>query len=137
MTSRSLISRREPVITLETLRYRGRNYKEGDHLDRRRTRMPHSKLVRLIREGVCSLAKDLSEEKLKEYGYKYDPTLRYHLTGYVEIEEETSEEEETTEETTEETVEETTEEETVEETPKEEAVEENSNDELTEESSGE
>lgn len=82
MTRRPLISRREPVITLEPLRYRGRNYKEGDHMDRRRVRMPHSKLVSLIKKGICILAKDLDTDKLNNYGYVYDNTLRYHLAAY-------------------------------------------------------
>lgn len=73
MLSRSTISRREPVIALDSFRYRGRNYKEGGYLDRRRCRMPHSKLIRLIREGVCILAKDVSPEKLAEYGFTYTP----------------------------------------------------------------
>jgi len=73
MNGRSTISRREPVIALESFRYRGRNYKEGGHLDRRRCRMPHSKLVRLLRNGVCILAKNLDPEKLAEYGFKYNP----------------------------------------------------------------
>jgi hypothetical protein len=78
--ARRTISRREPVITLGPLRYRGRIYKEGDHLDRRRVRMPRSKLARLIQGGVCILAKDLDKDKLEKYGYTYDSTLRYHLT---------------------------------------------------------
>jgi hypothetical protein len=82
MTRRSLISRREPIITLDSLRYRGRSYKEGDHLDRRRVRMPHSKLVMLIQGGICILAKDLDTKKLNDYGYVYDTSLRYHLRAY-------------------------------------------------------
>jgi hypothetical protein len=82
MARRRTISRREPVITLGPLKYRGRRYKEGDHLDRRRVRMPHSKLVRLILGGVCILAKDLDTNKLNEYGYVYDTSLRYRLTAY-------------------------------------------------------
>ncbi len=81
---RSLIRRREPIIALEPLRYRGRTYKEGDHLDRRRVHMSHSKLVSLIRKGICILAKDLDADKLAEYGYVHDTSQRYHLRAYVE-----------------------------------------------------
>lgn len=73
MLNRSTISRREPVIALETFRYRGRDYKEGDYLDRRRCRMPHSKLLRLLRKGVCILAKNMNPEKLAKYGFMYCP----------------------------------------------------------------
>jgi hypothetical protein len=69
---RTKISRREPVITLGNLRFRGRNYKEGDYMDRRRCRMSHSKLISLLRSGVCVLAKDLKPADLKKYGYVYD-----------------------------------------------------------------
>ena len=72
-TARSTISRREPVIALKSFRYRGRNYKEGGNLDRRRCRMPHTKLVRLIREGACILARDMDPERLAEYGFIYSP----------------------------------------------------------------
>jgi hypothetical protein len=72
MSVRSSISRREPVIALKDFRYRGRNYKEGSFLDRRRTRMPNSKLRRFLRDGICIMAKDVNEMKLIEYGFKYD-----------------------------------------------------------------
>ncbi len=72
MSVRSSISRREPVISLKAFRYRGRNYKEGSYLDRRRCHMPNGKLKRLIREGACILAKDLDSEKLRKYGYTYN-----------------------------------------------------------------
>lgn len=81
---RKTISRREPIISLTDFRYRGRNYKEGAYLDRRRTRMPNSKLVRLIREGVLVLAKDLSEEQLLKYGWIYNERIaRLKLTKAV------------------------------------------------------
>lgn len=70
-TRRSTISRREPVIALTSFRYRGRNYEEGGYLDRRRTRMPHSRLVSFIREGKVQLAKDLDPETLLGYGFRY------------------------------------------------------------------
>jgi hypothetical protein len=74
MSVRATISRMEPVITLKSIRFHGRNYKEGDYLNRRIVRMPHSKLTRLIREGVCILAKDLDSETLEKYGWFYNPT---------------------------------------------------------------
>jgi hypothetical protein len=70
--NRSMISRMEPVIILKDKRYRGRNYKVGSHLDRRRVQMSHSKLVRLIKAGVCILAQDLDTKTLASYGWKYD-----------------------------------------------------------------
>ena len=72
MSVRSSISRREPVIALESFRYRGRNYKEGSFLDRRRCRMPNSRLRKFLRGGLCILAKDVEVEKLIEYGWTYD-----------------------------------------------------------------
>lgn len=72
MSVRSSVSRREPVIALKAFRYRGRNYKEGSFLDRRRTRMPNSKLRRFLRDGLVIMAKDVDRLKLIEYGFKYD-----------------------------------------------------------------
>lgn len=75
MSVRSTISRREPVIALKPFRFLGRNYKEGAPLDRRRCRMPHSKLLRLIRTGFCILAKDMNPEKLLKYGFVYNTNI--------------------------------------------------------------
>jgi len=72
MSNRPSISRREPVIALESFRYRGRNYKEGSFLDRRRTRMPNSRLRRFLRDGLCVLAKDVDKAQLIKYGWVYD-----------------------------------------------------------------
>jgi len=72
MSGRPSISRREPVIALKSFRYRGRNYKEGAFLDRRRTRMPNSRLRRFLRDGLCVLAKDVNKTQLLEYGWTYD-----------------------------------------------------------------
>jgi len=72
MSVRASISRREPVITLKSFRYRGRNYKEGSFLDRRRTRMPNSRLRKFLRDGLCVLAKDLDKNQLSIYGWVYD-----------------------------------------------------------------
>jgi hypothetical protein len=69
---RPSISRREPVIALRRFRFKGRDYKEGSPLDRRRCRMPHSKLIKMIRDGACVLAKDMNPEKLAEYGFIYN-----------------------------------------------------------------
>lgn len=68
------ISRREPVITLEKTRIRGRNYEEGAYIDRRRTRMRNAHLARLIREGVCILARDMDKKELAAIGWVYDQT---------------------------------------------------------------
>ena len=67
-----LTSRREPVIALDDFRYRGRPYKEGSYLDRRRCRMPQSKLNRMLRAKKVIMAKDLTSDQLKEYGWVYD-----------------------------------------------------------------
>jgi len=72
MSNRPSISRREPVIALESFRYRGRNYKEGSFLDRRRTRMPNSRLRRFLRDGLCVLAKDVDKAQRIKYGWVYD-----------------------------------------------------------------
>lgn len=72
MSVRATISRREPVIALKQFRFIGRDYKEGAPLDRRRCRMPHSKLLRLIRTGFCILAKNMKPEELLKYGFIYN-----------------------------------------------------------------
>ncbi len=85
---RVTISRREPVIALMSFRYRGRAYKEGMYLDRRRTRMPHSRLIRFIREKRVILAKDLTPEKLAEYGFRYDakqPRIKLSIIADSEV----------------------------------------------------
>ncbi len=66
-------SRREPVIALDSFRYRKRSYKEGSYLDRRRCGMPQRRLRRMIQNGKAIFAKDLPESKLEEYGFWYDP----------------------------------------------------------------
>lgn len=67
-----LTSRREPVIALDDFRYRGRPYQEGSYLDRRRCRMPQSKLNRMLRAKKVVMARDLTSDQLKKYGWVYD-----------------------------------------------------------------
>jgi len=89
MTPR-FVSRREPVMILEPIRFLRRSYKAGDILDRRRTRMRNGQLSRLIKSGKVVLCRDIPEDKLWEAGYVFDETLckRYPLktiAAYKEI----------------------------------------------------
>lgn len=74
-----LISRREPFITLNAFRFKNRQYKEGQLLDRRRVQMTHRKLAFLIAGEFVQLASEMDPEKLKKYGYEYDLQLRGRL----------------------------------------------------------
>lgn len=75
-----LINRREPLLVIKPFKFWRREYNIGDILDRRRVKMRHRQVVRLISEGCMVLCKDLSAEELAEHGYIYDNRLgRYPL----------------------------------------------------------
>lgn len=75
-----LINRREPLIVLEPIKFWRREYEPGDILDRRRVKMRHRQVVRLVGEGKLALCRDMDPEELLEYGYVYDNRLgRYPL----------------------------------------------------------
>lgn len=68
----TLISRREPVVTLKPFRYLNRGYVEGDILNRQKTRMSSRKLSQLIRHGFVMLACNMDPAELARYGFIYD-----------------------------------------------------------------
>lgn len=75
-----LINRREPLLVTGPFKFWRREYAVGDILDRRRVKMRHRQMVKLIDTGKLALCREMDPEKLLEYGYIYDNSIgRYPL----------------------------------------------------------